>query len=307
MKFLPHLAWERGLLGQISIRISNVVIPSEPSMLPYAAASPITIRHRDTEQIVGQQLRRFKKEVPRESYQIATKIFLPASVDQLETVIRRSLRRLCTPYVDILYIHWPDSTKDVSAYLAVCEQLRKKGLFLSLGLSNFPLYLLEASHRITEISWCQIPVSLVWTKSLLSLLPFCCAHHIHIAGYSPMGMGLLSGSYRDKDDFDTDDRRRKLFPMQERYHERFHDLLDALQWTADRLSITMGLCALLWARRQPVSTVLFGARNRDQLYQAVSTDSVPYEPEDFVQVGTAAAALADLIPPEEDNPFFHRW
>jgi aryl-alcohol dehydrogenase-like predicted oxidoreductase len=122
-----------------------------------------------------------------------------------------------------------------------------------------------------------------------------------------MGLGLLSGTYRNIEDFDTADRRRTLFPLQKAYREQFHDLLDALQWTANRLSTSMALCALLWARRQNISTVLFGARNRDQVSQAITTDSIEYIPEDFHQVETAAAALAHSIPSTEDNLFFHRW
>jgi aryl-alcohol dehydrogenase-like predicted oxidoreductase len=280
------------------------------------AAIRYGITHYDTaqgygkgasEQLVGQQLRRFRKEFPRASYLLASKVFLPAHPDQLEEVIKRSLRRLCTSYLDILYIHWPDSTKDINKYLVTCDQLRKKGLFLSLGVSNFPLKLLEDSCSITEISYCQMPVSLLWTKALKELYPFCSAQNITMVGYSPMGLGLLSGTYRNIDDFDTADRRRTLFPLQKAYREQFHDLLDALQWTANRLSTSMALCALLWARRQNISTVLFGARNRDQVSQAITTDSIEYIPEDFHQVETAAAALAHSIPSTEDNLFFHRW
>ncbi|HKM06760.1 MAG TPA: aldo/keto reductase, partial [Sphaerochaeta sp.] len=73
------------------------------------------IRHFDTaasygngrsEQLLGHQLKRFSKTIGREELTIATKI-MPKSPSLVRKDVIKSLSRLCTPYIDILYLHWP--------------------------------------------------------------------------------------------------------------------------------------------------------------------------------------------------------
>lgn len=274
------------------------------------------IRHFDTaqgygkgtsEQLTGQQLRRFAKTIPRESYSLATKLFLPKTPEELEKAVRISLQRLCTPYIDILYIHWPDSSKPLEPYILELERLRQAGLFRYLGVSNFTEDLLQEAIRITEISYCQFPVSLLWTKSLHTLAPLCRSHRITTVGYSPLGLGLLSGRYRNADQLPKTDLRRRLFPFQDPYRGDFHQLLDTLSSKATELSTTSALLALLWARMQPVDVILTGARTKTQLQGAVTTDSMIPAEGCFSRIEELASQIAAKIPDEEDNPFFHRW
>jgi aryl-alcohol dehydrogenase-like predicted oxidoreductase len=274
------------------------------------------IRHFDTaqgygkgvsEQILGQQLRRFSKTHPRESYVLATKVFLPDSEDDLERLINRSLHRLITPYVDILYIHWPDSSKPLGPYLEKLAQLQKQGLFRALGVSNFTADLLHEANSIVKISYCQIPVSLLWLKSLTTLEPICRSAGIELIGYSPLGLGLLSGRYRLQESLDAQDLRRRLFVFKEPYYQYYLQLISTLEQNAREVGISAALLALLWARMQPVYTLLTGARTKDQLYSTLSSSSLQVPYKELAAVEQAAKLLAEQIPPEEDNLFFHRW
>lgn len=274
------------------------------------------IRHFDTaqgygkgtsEQITGQQLRRFSHTVPRDSFTLATKLFLPSKSDELESLVRRSLQRLCTPYIDILYIHWPDSSKPLAPYLNELDRIRKKGLFRMLGVSNFTEALLVQAIKTTEIAYCQMPVSLVWMKSLRTLGPLCNENQIKIVGYSPLALGLLSARYRTMEDFKIEDLRRKLFPFQQPYHHDYLLLLDRLIEVAKQYGTSAALVALHWARRQPVETILTGARTKEQLYSVLESDELSIDNESLSSIEDAANILEKQIPEEEDNLFFHRW
>lgn len=274
------------------------------------------IRHFDTaqgygkglsEQLVGQQLKRFSKEVPREEYCLATKLFLPKSPSEILASVQTSLRRLCTPYVDILYVHWPDSTKDCRPYLQALGRVRAQGLIKHIGVSNFTQPLLQQALEATEISYCQIPLSLLWTRSLRNLAPLCTAHGLRIVAYSPLGLGLLGGRYRSRDDLDAQDLRRRLFPFDTQYVETFHSLLHALEQTALEYATDMATVALAWVLAQPVDTVLTGARTKEQLYANLHGKTIPIAGSHLVALRLIADNLDDLIPPDEDNVFFHRW
>ncbi|HLW21651.1 MAG TPA: aldo/keto reductase [Sphaerochaetaceae bacterium] len=274
------------------------------------------IRHFDTaqnygkgasEQIVGQQLRRFSHELPRSSYAIATKIRLPRNVSDLEQLVRVSLRRLCTTYIDILYIHWPDSSKDLVPYLKELQRLNTLGLFHHLGVSNFPEDLIRLALRHSNIRYCQIPVSLLWTKSLRDISQVCSEHSISIVGYSPLGLGILGGNRREQEDFAHSDFRRGLYCFDEPYRAAFHALLDQIDQTSAVLDLPPSAVALLWARTQPVDMILTGARTKEQIVALLDTDALAVTPDAFASVEKAALKLAELVPRNEDNIFFHRW
>ena len=274
------------------------------------------IRHYDTaqgygkgvsEQMIGQQLRRFSREMPRAAYTLATKIHLPSKVEDLEPLVQLSLRRLCTPYVDILYIHWPDSTKELEPYLIELERIRSSGLCIHLGVSNFPSALMSTAMQYARISYCQIPVSLLWLNSLTDCARLCREGGIRIVGYSPLGLGLLSGAYRREDHLAPGDFRRRLYCYRKPYLPVFHTLLDSLETVSFRMGISCSEAALLWARMQPVDTILCGARTKAQMLGSLATDDLSVPLEAFDPIHEIATELSALIPQEEDNIFFHRW
>jgi myo-inositol catabolism protein IolS len=274
------------------------------------------IRHFDTaqgygngrsEQITGQQIRRFSQTIPRETITIASKIFLPPDPSMLRKMVETSLKRLCTTYLDILYIHWPDSKKNHLPYLNTLVDIVDEGLIRSIGVSNFtPELLHQAASRI-RISHCQFPSSLLWIRSLHKLGPYCEQNGIKIVTYSPLGLGLLTGKYRTSDDFKSQDRRRNLFYLDTCYRKTYWNLLDTLSCEANKLHTSQSNLALAWAIRQNVSTVLLGARNRMQLEDNLNAYPIDIPEETMQALETASYELDAMIPPNEDNPFFHRW
>ncbi len=286
--------------------------PREDSIQTIHAALRGGVRHFDTaqgygngrsEQMVGQQLRRFRKEFPRDSLTIATKV-MPMSPDKLKTTVERSLRRLCTPYIDILYLHWPDSKTETGPLLETMSRLKAEGAVRQIGVSNFPPFLLEKTCRNIQLDWVQCAGSLLWTKNLAETIRICKREGMKTALYSPLGMGLLTGRYRTAADLPEGDARRKLFCFQPECEESWNHLLDRLQTYSERLSCTPGQLALAWALSQDVSIVVGGARNKHQLAENLTAEHLSI-PQNMME-GLADAALR-VIPREQDNIFGHAW
>lgn len=280
------------------------------------AALRAGLRHFDTaqsygngrsEQIVGQQVRRFAPTISRGDLKIATKILLPPDPKQLKQSVELSLRRLCLDYLDILYIHWPDSSKNHQPYFSELRRLLDAGLVRALGVSNFTPALVSQAAACAPISYCQMPVSLLWRRSLARLGPICDENHIDIIAYSPLGMGLLSGKYLFPAAFKPDDRRSNLFPFQERYAPAYQQLLRILSHEAQTLGTSTSTLALAWAASQNVSLVLLGARTRLQLELNLQAAELSLPESTREKLENASQALDALIPGSEDNPFFHRW
>lgn len=280
------------------------------------AAVRLGIRHFDTaqgygkglsEQIMGQQLRRFRRVAEREDLTIATKLYLPRTPSDIAGSVAVSLRRLCTPYIDILYIHWPDSSKDCRPYLEEMEKLRQTGLVRRVGVANFTLPLLEQAAEAADIGWCQLPVSLLWRRSLDTLGPFCRSRNIRMAGYSPLGLGLLSGRYHSPEDLDPSDKRRQLFPFLNLYRASFHNLLDTLAAEASAYGTDVPTLALAWALSREVAVILTGSRSKEQLISNSRARGIAIGKETLLRLEAVSGEIEALLPSEANNPFFHRW
>ncbi len=274
------------------------------------------IRHFDTaqgygkgmsEQLLGQQLRRFRNELHRSDYTIATKMFLPSDPAEVAPTVSVSLRRLCTDRIDILYIHWPDSKRDCRPYLEQMETLRRRGIVGSIGVSNFTPALLQSASEVTEIGYCQFPLSLLWMKSLERLSPLCAVRKIKTVAYSPLALGLLSGRYRSAADLAEGDRRRSLFPFSEPCHHAFLDLLEALGVLASQSKTDMATLAFLWVLAQGADIVLTGARTKEQLERVLLSVESRVDSPVFDELTEIARSFGRCIEEHEDNPFFHRW
>ena len=287
----------------------------EDSIRTVHAALRGGIRHFDTaqsygngrsEQLVGQQLRRFQAEFPRETLTIATKL-MPMPPLRIRKAVETSLRRLCTPYLDILYLHWPDSHCDVLPILEAMRTLQTDGLVRQIGVSNFPPDLLQRTCDRFPLDWVQCAGSLLWTRNLARTLDVCRQRSVRIALYSPLGMGLLSGRYRTAADLPEKDARRNLFCFQEDCRASWNELLDILRACAECIGCTPAQIALAWALVQDVSVVVGGARNKSQLAQNLATTALEFPQEMLEELSVAARTLEQSIPRQQDNIFGHAW
>ncbi|MFA5570195.1 MAG: aldo/keto reductase [Sphaerochaetaceae bacterium] len=274
------------------------------------------IRHFDTaqgysngksEQLIGHQMRRFRFTIPPKELTIATKIFLPHSPQKIRPLVETSLRRLLLSYIDILYIHWPDSSKEIAPYIEQLTLLQQQGLIRHLGVSNFPSQMVQEVLDLTRIDYIQLPVSLLWRRSLTHLLPLAQKHSIQLVAYSPLMMGLLGGKYRRKEDLASGDIRRSLFPFKGEYIQAYHALLDQIEDIANKSNKSMSDVALQWVASQSIDTLLLGSRTKEQLHSSLHALEGSLNLKEITLLNEASSLLDELISQSEDNPFFHHY
>ena len=123
--------------------------------------------------------------------------------------------------------------------------MREQGLFRKLGACNVPLQLLESFVASgLKIDRIQRPVSLLWTSELEETKSFCAENGIELASYSPTGMGLLSGKYRNSSDLK--DARKGLFCFDEKCIRAYHELLDLIAQIANNNGLSCTDVARKW-------------------------------------------------------------
>ncbi len=260
-----------------------------------------------SEQLLSQQIHRLKREVPRETLTIASKIFLPTDPSMVRPLVEKSLRRTSLDYLDILYIHWPDSSKDHRPFLLELKHVKEEGLIQHIGVSNFTPDLLKQAINTVEVDYCQFPLSLLYMRPLKNIIGICNQNSIRKVTYSPLFLGLLSGNHTTPDTLSPEDRRRDLFPFAETHRSHFNDMISLVKEIAGEGETTPGDIALRWVLSQDVDIVLSGARTKEQLKGSIASAQKELSISDQERL-TACAAKGDaLLPDSLDNPFFHRW
>ena len=224
---------------------------------------------------------------PTKTFQIDTKV-MPSTKSVLE-IFKISQTRLSPFSIDCLYLHWPRSGFDNMAFIKEMAKLREEGLIGKVGVCNMPLddlkNLVNAGIAVDRI---QIPLSLLWSRDLSETQAFCRENNIRICAYSPTGMGLLSGKYKESKDLH--DARANLYCFKDSCHKIFLELLEILNKAALAHSTSCTKVALAWTVAQNPDIILIGARNTEQLQQNLS-DQITLTETELSDLTSAARKL----------------
>jgi myo-inositol catabolism protein IolS len=240
------------------------------------------------EQMLGQQLKRFP--LKRSDLFIATKTM---GNDSLET----SLHRLCMEYVDLWYLHWPSHSKDCKQILS---QMASEKKAKDIGICNADVPFLK-TLRDLPIRYVQIPCSLLWVRGMEEMKAYCKERSIKLVGYSPTGMGILSGTHDDP----PEDSRATLYCYQ--HKTELSSLLDTLKEIARNHQTIPSVIALSWALSQGFDQIILGARKKGQLEEDLNAKDIRLNDGEQTELNSMANRLSACADPKQDNLFGHRW
>ena len=164
-----------------------------------AAAIELGYRHFDTAQTYGTEAviagAIADSGLPRDAFFLTTKIAdTNLSRPDFDTSLRVSLDRLRVARVDLLLVHWP-SVRDAvpfEEYLGALVAARAQGLTARIGLSNFPVALVDRAVAIAGAG--EIATNQVECHPFLQnrrLRAGCARHGIPVTAYMPLAGGLV--------------------------------------------------------------------------------------------------------------------
>jgi aryl-alcohol dehydrogenase-like predicted oxidoreductase len=202
--------------------------------------------------------------------------------------IEGSLKRLCTDYIDLYQIHWPERTtnnfgklnydyRDEQQTTSILETLQavsgliKDGKVRNIGISNetpwgLSQYLkLSESHNLPKPLTIQNPYSLLNRSYEIGLSEFSHRENIGLLVHSPLGFGALTGKYLNGQM--PKNSRRELFDGYDRY-SNIQGELATHEYI--KLAKESGLdptqMALAFVRNKPfVISTIIGATTLEQL------------------------------------------
>ena len=192
---------------------------------------------------------------------------------RLVAALDASLRRLGTDHVDVYYLHHPDPWTPLEETLAAMDDLVRAGKVRYPACSNYPAWQVVAMHAacrergLTPPIVSQSPYNLLDVSLESELVPACQHVGMGVVAYAPLAGGFLTGKYR-RDAPVVAGRRGHNNPAWQRrwLDERNFQVLDRVREVALAAGVPVAHIAIAWVlARPPVSSVLIGARTRDQL------------------------------------------
>lgn len=200
-----------------------------------------------------------------------------SSRHHLIQAVEGSLRRLGTDYIDLYQLHGFDAMTPVEEVLFTLTDLVRAGKIRYLGCSNFSGWHLMKSlavsdrHGLARYVAHQAYYSLIGRDYEWELMPLALDQKVGAVVWSPLGWGRLTGRINPGQPLPAVSRLQtkvvveKGPPVDDAY---FHRVLDATRDVAAETGKTVPQVALNWLLQRPsVSTIIIGARNRDQLTQ----------------------------------------
>jgi len=211
------------------------------------------------------------------------KVYRYAGYDKIMSDVELSLKRLQTDYVDLIQLHWPDSTRQVEEPMRAMEKLLRDGKAKAIGVCNYSAMQLTEADQTVKLHSNQVPYSMLRRHIEADVVPYAKQHNLSIIAYSPMERGLLTGKYKGAETLAEGDHRSGYFKRFDM--EKVQMLLSNLDEVAQKYNSSISQLVLAWTFHQPtVAAALAGARNAQQAEENAKAMQIKISDEDLALI-----------------------
>ena len=269
-----------------------------------------------SEEIIGRWLA--KRPEMRDKAVIATKGRFPmgtapndvgTSRRHLTRALDDSLRRLGVEQVDLYQMHAWDPITPLEETLRFLDDAVSRGKIAYYGFSNFLGWQLTKSVHVARAHGWNPPVTLQPQYSLLvrdieaEIVPAALDAGVGLLPWSPLGGGWLSGKYK-RDQAPAGATRLGENPERgmeawKARNENAHTwkVIEAVEGIAAERGVSPSQVALAWLAGRPgVTSVILGARTREQLADNLAAADVELTPEESSRLTTVSQPPAGVYP-----------
>jgi aryl-alcohol dehydrogenase-like predicted oxidoreductase len=170
--------------------------------------------------------------------------------EHIREVTEKSLRRLGTDYVDLLYQHRVDPAVPIEDVAGAVGELIEAGKVRYFGLSEAAAATIRRAHITFPVSAVQSEYSL-WERGLDDeVLPALRELGIGLVAYSPLGRGFLTGTAVRAEEYPAHDYRRNDPRFQGEHFDQNAKAADAVRELAAAKGVTAAQLALAWLLHQ---------------------------------------------------------
>ncbi|KAF7340572.1 Aldo-ket-red domain-containing protein [Mycena sanguinolenta] len=183
-----------------------------------------------------------------------------------------SLRRLDTPYIDLLQLHRFDPKTPPAETMRALHDLVVSGKVRYIGASSMRTWrFAELNHVADKNGWTQF-VSMQGEYNLLQreeereMIPYCKAHGIGLIPYSPLAGGMLTRPLGDNSSLRSQTNQGTAFEY--KLTDADKAIIGRVQEVAEKKRCTMTQVAIAWLRLK-VDSPIIGLSSVKRVEQSV--------------------------------------
>jgi len=262
-------------------------------------------RYQDgmSEEIVGD----FINQRDRDYWVIATKYSLydnqtnvNASGNNRKNMMRsveKSLKRLKTDFIDVLYLHIWDWLTPIDEVLRGLDDLVRQGKVTYIAISDTPAWMVSKGQTMAELmGWSQfvalqIEYSLLQRSPERDLIPMARHYGLTVTPWAPLAGGALTGNYLRNDP-------GRIKPDSKRLNDTAVSITKEVIRIAEELGVQPSQVALAWTMQQGFSSIpIVGATKLTQMEENLGVLNVKLDAKQLEQLD--AVSKIDLGFPGE--------
>ena len=184
---------------------------------------------------------------PLRDPETGARIGLDGSRENCRRAVEGSLERLQTDHIDLYYLHRADPNTPIEDTVAAMAELIQEGKIGAIGLSEVSGETLRRACTIHPIAAVQSEYSIFSRDIEAEVIPACIETGTSLVAYSPLGRGMLTGSFKAESEISDTDFRGVMQPRftGEAYAANLA-LVEQITGMADSKGVTPAEVALAW-------------------------------------------------------------
>lgn len=208
--------------------------------------------------------------------------------DSIKREIEESLKRMGTDYVDVYMTHWQSIEGSeyyvpIQKTMEVLNDLKAQGKIKAIGAANVDIKQIQEYLKHGELDIVQAKYSILDRGIEDEIIPCCRENGVTIQAYSPLEMGLLSGTMpRDYKPVGAQIPKKWFQPDN---MQKAMDVMDQWKPLCEKYSCTIANLALAWILAQgEFINLLSGSTTVDQIKENVKSTELEMDPADVAMM-----------------------
>ena len=208
--------------------------------------------------------------------------------DSIKREIEESLKRMGTDYVDVYMTHWQSIEGSeyyvpIQKTMEVLNDLKAQGKIKAIGAANVDIKQIQEYLKHGELDIVQAKYSILDRGIEDEIIPCCRENGVTIQAYSPLEMGLLSGTMpRDYKPVGAQIPKKWFQPDN---MQKAMDVMDQWKPLCEKYNCTIANLALAWILAQgEFINLLSGSTTVDQIKDNVNSTELELDPADVAMM-----------------------
>lgn len=215
--------------------------------------------------------------------------------DSIKREIEESLKRMGTDYVDVYMTHWqsiPGSEYyvPIAKTMEVLNDLKAQGKIKAIGAANVDINQIKEYLKYGDLDIVQAKYSILDRGIEDEIIPCCRENGVTIQAYSPLEMGLLSGTMpRDYKPVGAQIPKKWFQPEN---MQKAMDVMDEWKPLCEKYNCTIANLSLAWILAQgDFINLLSGSTTVDQIKENAKSADLELDPKDVALMRDMVEAI----------------